>query len=453
MRLLPRSLFGRNLLLIVGLLALSQLVSALLLRQLVIVPRIEQAAQVSATTLAALHSALDALPRDHRPALVARLNALGSLRIDGSGEPPAAATRPPRPLLRTYLSRLDALLPDQEARVEWHSEDDFRLWARLALRDGQHYWVGIALPRLDGNGLPRLWVWLSAICSGLALLGAWLIQRRINRPLQELIRASEHLGQGPANPPTLAEDGPDEIAAVSRSFNRMMQRLDTTERERAVMLAGVSHDLRSPLAKLRLAVEILDGGDDPALQAGMVRNIEHMDAIIGQFLAFARADEAEPTTICDLAGLVRSTLEALGASPLFALDLPPLAPQSLRPLAMQRLLANLVENALRHGAAPYEITLRADDDGIRLSVFDRGPGLGDGDPARLKQAFTRGDAARNGPPGAGLGLAIAERVANLHGGRLDLLKRPGGGCEARLSLPPHPGQPLQARQGRAAGAP
>lgn len=428
----PRSLFGRNLLLIVGLLAASQLVSGLLLRELIVKPRIDQLAAFSATTLEAIRGALEVLPPAQRDAFIARINQRGSVRVEPASEPVSGFGKPASPLIRRYLEALDHLLPDGEAEIEWKTEPQRTLWIRVNIAGGS-YWVTAVPGRLEA-GLPRVWLWLSLCCTLLAILGAVLIQRLLDRPFRALIAASENLGEGRRDAP-LPETGPLEIAAVSRSFNRMTERLTQAERERAIMLAGVSHDLRSPLSKLRLAIEILGEDAEPELIAGMVRNVESMDAIIGQFLDFARAGSDEARADCALDELVRHSLEQLGAATRFTLEVAELPPLRLRPLAMQRLIANLVENAQRYGAAPFELQLARDADGIRLSVLDRGPGIAPEEAERLKQAFARGDAARGGAAGAGLGLAIVERIATLHGGRLDLLPRAGGGLEARVTLP------------------
>jgi len=198
----------------------------------------------------------------------------------------------------------------------------------------------------------------------------------------------------------------------------------------------VSHDLRTPLARLRLDLEMLEGRIDGEAQRGMVSDVEDMAAIIDQFVDFARSEATEAPAAVDVAELAHACAQRAARSGIeVKRELGEVPVMIGRPLAMQRLLDNLIANAARHGGG--DVTLRAARvaSGVVLSVLDRGPGISSRDAERLKQPFTRGDDARSGASGAGLGLAIVERIARIHGGRLDLLPREGGGLEARVSLP------------------
>jgi two-component system osmolarity sensor histidine kinase EnvZ len=212
-----------------------------------------------------------------------------------------------------------------------------------------------------------------------------------------------------------------------------LARLDA---DRALLLAGVSHDLRTPLARLRLGLEMV-GASDPKLKANMVQDVEDMDAAIGQFFDFARDENKEPATAdADLNAIVRRAAARrtpAGHAPP-QLDLGVVPPLALRSVAIERLVGNLIENAVRHGGEEVSIRTRAEGNEVVLSVLDRGPGIPPREVERLMQPFTRLDVAR-GTPGAGLGLAIVDRIARLHGGRVELLPRAGGGTEARVALP------------------
>ncbi|HJV95754.1 MAG TPA: ATP-binding protein, partial [Albitalea sp.] len=296
---------------------------------------------------------------------------------------------------------------------------------------------------VPGREFPWSWAAGSAATVLLAALGAWLIQRRINRPLNALVQAARALGQG-ARPPTLSERGPSEIATVAHGFNEMVASIAHNEQERALMLAGLSHDLRTPLAKMRLASEMLSG--DPELLDTLNRNIDAMDGLLTQFLAFTRATQAgswdhEPLVEADLNQLARDALalcalDARGGEVALRAGTLPRLP--VRAQALRRLILNLVVNAQRHGAPPIEVATGSDAGGVWLEVRDRGPGIAPERAEALKQPFVRGDDARGGPAGAGLGLAIVERIARDHGARFELLARDGGGLTARVSWPIHP---------------
>ena len=305
----------------------------------------------------------------------------------------------------------------------------------LRLRiDDRSYWM--TLPSvLVAREFTGAWFAASAVAAVLAILGALAIQRRIGRPLQALVRAAGALGDG-ARPEPLDEDGPLEIAVVSRSFNRLVRRLEATEKERALMLAGVSHDLRTPLTKLRLGVEIIAGDAEPAIAASLNRSIEEMDQIVGQFLDFARVDDSalplEPLSLATLARDVAAAFADQGQP--VVMDIGDDTIVSMRRPLVRRAVVNLVENALRHGRAPIVVGTGHDGTFAWIEVTDAGDGIAAADVEAMKQPFRRAGADRSGAAGAGLGLTIVERVARSHGGDLQLVPAAPHGLRARLRL-------------------
>jgi two-component system osmolarity sensor histidine kinase EnvZ len=234
----------------------------------------------------------------------------------------------------------------------------------------------------------------------------------------------------------VAETGPSEIQTLASAFNRMAADLKRLDEERTLLLAGVSHDLRTPLSRIRLGLELMDDKGDAALKAGMVQDIGDIDAAINQFLDFARVSDGEAVVADgDLNAIVREACERYARSgKAVTTQLETLPPLRLRPLAAQRLIANLVENALRHGNGQVEVTTAVQNGSAVLEVLDRGSGIPAGEAERMLQPFTRLDTARSGS-GTGLGLAIVDRIARLHGGSVQLLARVGGGLRARVELP------------------
>ncbi len=434
MKLFPRSLFGRNALLLVLLIALGQIGGGLLLREMVIKPRLNQIAESVARNVAAIRAGMLALPPAQRAAFVEGFNQQATAgRADNARGPRALLT----PLERGFVRSVSARIASQGVEAVWRREPDGGLALRLTL-DGSDHWVVMPglLPAREFTGA------LVAVSVGsalLALAGALWFQRRLNRPLVRVVEAAQTLAVG-REPVPLPEDGPTEVATVSRSFNQLVGSLRQTERERALMLAGISHDLRTPLTKLRLGVEILRDRMEPELVGSMTRSVEEMDAIVGQFLDFARGDGDElpvPTSLDDMA-------RALGAAsadhgrPL-ALQLGGVPALPLRRQAMQRAIGNLIENAWRHGRAPVTLSTRVVGQEAMVEVADHGDGIEPTEADALKQAFRRGNADRGGTAGAGLGLAIVQRIAQAHGGRLELETPPGEGLHARLRLPLPPG--------------
>jgi two-component system osmolarity sensor histidine kinase EnvZ len=425
------SLFARAFLLIALLLLASAAASFQLYRLHEREPRARELAQQTVSTVNLTRAALVNADPFLRRELLLELNEREGIRI----APLAAAEKleplPADPLFERVAERVRAAL-GRGTRFAFARDGVEGFWVSFAIDEDQ-YWVMLPRERFEpefGAG----WLGWGAALLALALGGAWLIASRIARPLAALARAAARLGRGEAHEP-LAETGARELATVAAAFNRMAADLEALERSRAMVLAGISHDLRTPLSRLRLALEM--SGAPPAIASGMAADIEEMDRVIGQFLDYARGED-EPRAEDDLDRVVAEIAAACarrgepvrfcaGGVPRFA----------FAPLAVRRAVANLVNNALAHAGTPVEIVTRTQDGSAIIEVLDRGPGIPQAQIERLKRPFTRLDAARGGAGGAGLGLAIAERVARAHGGRLELAPRDGGGLAARLILSLH----------------
>jgi len=429
MRWAPRTLFGRNLLLIGLLILVANLASAALFRELVMKPRVRGLADTTLRHFEALAQGLRPLPPAERRAFVERFNA--------QTRSPGDLRDPPRRRLnvleRAFVARINERLGG-DPPMQWQREPDGSLALRLQI-EGEHYWMNVP-GLIPGPDLSAAWMVSSLATALLAVLGAGLIARRINRPLLALVQAAQQLGRGEATT-RLSEEGPSEIATVAHRFNEMVQSLAQQEEERRLMLAGLSHDLRTPLAKMRLATEMMRG--DPDLVASLERGIDTLDRLLSQFLDYTRTGqggpwERETAVATDLNALARESALQVAGGPLI-LQLDATQPAWLRPQASLRLVLNLLVNAQRHGAAPFELATGDGAQGPWLEVRDRGPGIAPALAGALKQPFARGDEARGASGGAGLGLAIADRVAQADGARFELLPREGGGLVARVCWP------------------
>ena len=434
MTLLPRSLFGRLVLLLVTVVALAVLTSILMFRHDRAELLTRQFSDTKLAQLQALRAALESADGAHRRETLQRLNREYDVRIVPESERPNIGQPVLGPMFSDLEERLRANLgPETEVRVA----PRLRLLLVRVNAGGQGYWIGFPMPeRPQAEDVPSRALTWTLVVLALLLAAAYVFARFLARPLRELTSAVGRVGRG-ETPPPLPESGPSEIAAVNRGFNAMLGNLRRIERDRAVLLAGVSHDLRTPLARLRLGIEM--GNLDPATHAGMVADIEEMDRIIGQFLDFARDDAATALQPADLNAIVAACVDRyaqLGQPVTFAPGTIPRLP--LKPTAISRLVANLIDNALAYGAPPVQLVTALSGDRVWLDVADRGPGIPPDQVERLKQPFTRASAARareDGAAGAGLGLAIVDRIARLHGGTFDLSPRDGGGTVARVALP------------------
>ncbi len=433
MTLLPRSLFGRLVLVLVAAVALAVLASIVLFRSERLALLDRQVSETRLVQLQALRAALIGADDPERSETLEELADIYGVEIYPESARPPGNTLPAGPRMADLASRLrERLGPGTEVRFAPRLQ---RLFVRVEAADAA-YWLGVPVPTgAPDAGATRALTWTLVVLV-LLLVAAYVFARYLARPLRELAAAVARVGRGEL-PAPLPESGPSEIAAVNRGFNAMTANLRRLDEDRALLLAGVSHDLRTPLARLRLGVEM--SAPDDALRAGMVADIDEMDRIIGQFLDFARGEDATPPAQASLDAIVQAATEryrAAGADVRFTAGAVPALP--LKATAVSRLVANLVDNALAYGAPPVEITTACRDEQAWLEIADRGPGIAPADVARLKLPFTRAAASRartDGAAGAGLGLAIVERIARLHGGFFEIEPRPGGGTLARVRLP------------------
>lgn len=429
----PRSLFGRNILLLVALLVASQTAWLTLFRVMVQVPRLERLASYVLEQDALLQLALARIPADERQPMLTEVAKRSETRLLPAEDAPATFAAPPRHGIGLLLAPMQRALGPQHP-LHWQRDGDRRLWIGTRL-DGRDYWMGFhTAGLLPSTG--RLLAAGSLITLVLSLLGAFLIQRHLQKPLAGLTAAASAVARG-ETPPPVASAGPQEIASLAASFDQMTESLARAEQERILMLAGVSHDLRTPLSKLRLCVEMLRNGADPTLIESMIRSIDTADAVIGQFIDFARIGSDEAPQWCDPAELVKSVGQDYADKDACRVifDLHPAEPLPVRPVALRRAIANLVENACRYARGEVTLRLETLDGRVCLSVLDRGPGVPAAELDRIRRPFARLDASRRHAAGTGLGLAIVERIAALHRGRLGLENRDGGGLAARIELP------------------
>ncbi|WP_197457441.1 ATP-binding protein [Crenobacter luteus] len=308
-----------------------------------------------------------------------------------------------------------------------------RILAQTRLSDGSVLTFRYFLPGPKPDTPLRLFGWLALIGASVTLLSAWAV-RRLTRPLALFSDAATGLARNLDQPP-LPESGPAEVAQAARAFNAMQTELKRYLATRADMLAGISHDLRLPITRVRLRLETLPDGPH---KTGIDKDLAEMDALIDDTLAFLRAGNgSEPTARVNVNALIDGVLEdaeALGAT--VERHGQANAPLTARPLALRRCLANLVDNARRYGGPAVEVSVAETGGRLDILIEDRGPGLSDADRERVFEPYVRLEASRaRHTGGSGLGLAIARAIARGHGGDVVLLPRAGGGLTAKLTLP------------------
>ena len=419
-------------LLIAVLLAVGQFASLQIFEYFEREPRAEATALQAVTVVNYTRASLIASQENLRLALLSELTGKEGVRVYYADFMEEIAPLPPDPFINMVADKIKQRL-GVETIITVNHYGIQGLWVSFNIGQDD-FWVVIPRVHVERN-FPWQWLGWGALVLLLSLAGGYLLAARINRPLNLLVRAADRLRKG-ERPEKLPEDSMTELSEVSSTFNKMADSLAELDAERTLILAGVSHDIRTPLARLRLAVEMLPDDSCSSLKDGMILDIGDMANIINQFLDFVRGVEGEPTQMIDINTLLQSLHERQSrAGRDLVVKLAPTYFVAIRPLAMQRLLDNLVGNAYVYGRGEVSVESKIMAENIVISVFDNGPGIPESHVNKLLRPFERLDTARSNAGGSGLGLAIADRIAKLHQGKLELLNRPEGGLEARLSLP------------------
>ena len=422
------TLFARAFLLIALLIVTAVLASFQIYRIYEREPRSRELAQQTISTVNLTRAALVNADPVLRRQLLIELNETEGLRVYPVTASEKTEPLPEDALLERVAQKVREVL-GEDTRFAYSRDGEDGFWVSFFI-DEDEFWVMLPRERFEPI-FGWQWIgWLIAVVV-LALVGAWFIASNIARPLAAMRRAAARLGRGQVHEP-LPEVGPRELATVAASFNRMASNLSSMERERAMVLAGISHDLRTPLSRLRLALE-MSGADAHSVDA-MIADIDEIDAIIGQFLDFARGadEEKKPNDLADLLDELAEHYARIGRD--VRLIHHPVKPFPFARMAVRRAIANLIDNALRYAGEPVELEVLARNPHVAVEVRDQGPGIPANEVERLKRPFTRLDDSRSGHGGSGLGLAIVERTAQAHGGTLELAPRSPHGLIARLVL-------------------
>lgn len=370
-------------------------------------------------------AAVDPLPAGAAARVPAPPGPAPAAPVSSSGAPASAASTDP--LLRRQAADLRGRLCQRLGRcpeVRPSLGASRGVWVAIA-SPLEAVWLFVPLPPLPGWPPDPLLLALSLGMGGLAA-GLLYLNQEVQRPLGRLGQAVARVSLQPGASTPLEPEGSAAVRRLTERFNTMVERLERSGREQATMLAGIAHDLRSPLTRLRLRLDLAPAeGLAPAECRRGLQDLGALERITRQFLHYAGQDGGEPPLSVALDGLLAELAALADPSPL-ALALEPLQ-RRVRPTTLARAIANLIDNALAHGAPPLRLELVADGtEGFRITVWDRGPGLDPAAWSRALEPFQRLDPSRPGQGHCGLGLAIAERIARDHGGRLEARRGPWG---------------------------
>lgn len=280
--------------------------------------------------------------------------------------------------------------------------------------------------------LPLAAIAVAVLGTFLSLLTALLLVRRITVPLARAAQAASQVGAGQL-PEPLPETGPAELAELARRFNRMAREVRELLENRTTLLAGISHDLRTPMTRLQLNLELLRDRPEPARIDRAVNDLADMNRLIAGYLELARTAQPEPSASLDVSALLDELATESGATWAGA----SVCLVQAGPLALRQILANLIGNAQRYGGGePVMLTLECGAKQVRVRVCDQGPGIPDDQLEKVFRPFYRLEASRaQTTGGTGLGLAIVRQLADTNGWKVTLGNRPQGGLEAVLDIP------------------
>lgn len=427
-RLVPRSLFSRVTLIIVIGLAIAQLLTFaairyerdMALRELMMIG-IER-------DIASSVAILDRLPAAERASWLERLERRNYRFVLGGS---AQGIAPQSVLLQQFATAIaDAMRPFEIVKIGQVTQPTESLQIQVRLSDGSSV---VVHARRVGMPVSRWVMWLLAIQLVVLALCAWFAVRLVTRPLADLAAAADELGPD-LKAQKLLEDGPTEVAHAARAFNAMQRRIAGYMAERVEILAAISHDLQTPITRMRLRTELMDSDHD---RDKFRQDLDAMHALVREGVTYARTlhGATEPACRIDADALFESMVaDYEDSGQAVRLEGRTGEPIVTRPNALRRILANLIDNALNFGS-DVRLQVRADSDRLVLAVIDNGPGIPPDQLENVLKPFYRVEGSRNrGTGGTGLGLAIAHQLAMAMGAELTLRNRSEGGLEARLTL-------------------
>lgn len=428
MRFLPRSTFGQTVVLIAGLLLINQIVTYLSVINYFIRPSYQQINSLVATQVEQIF--LQGLNSPDNP-LYEKFTESTGTRFHTTETAMHAGLRD-----ATYYSFMSDDISKQlggETDVRTTGGVNYLIWIRPP--QDPSIWISIPMQGIDESYFSPLTIYLIVI-SILSVAGGWLFVRRLNKPLQALQKAARKVGRGQFLDP-LPLEGSSEMVAVTNAFNKMSQGIHQLESDRVLMTAGISHDLRTPLTRIRLASEMLPNEQD-WVKDGIEHDIEDMNAIIDQFIDYARQDQQEASENVDLNHIIKELIQGrlLESGHHIELQFATLPSAKLRVIGIKRVLENLIENAFRYGSKNICISTHVEHQSKSLicTIRDYGKGIPESEIPMLFAPFAQGDKAR-GSVGSGLGLAITKRIVESHGGKMLFINHASGGLSAGFSLP------------------
>lgn len=436
----PHSLFARTGLTVALALLLFMLLSIGIIINYLFVPMARGAAEDLSGLMVLSAQTWVELPPDTRKDFEEELLYNHDLKIKSEGLDKQLEKYKHKGLYLRYLRESLSWWITQEAVILTSEESDKKwVWVDIPL-ESRTLRVGFPADHLDTR-LPFATLLLIALAIVVTLLTSLFLVMRLIRPIRRLSWAVEEFGHGEMTQP-IPETGPQELASLAQRFNRMMEQIKTLLKNRTILLAGISHDLRTPIARIRLAIEMLDDSQDKDMIKRITNDLEEMDHLIGRTLGFSRAldncDVEKNTKLIELNEFISQLVNEIpqSASSVEFISDKQSCETRVNVLALNRVLSNLLENAQRYGLGkPIKVELKCQVSQITIVVADHGSGIPEDELESVFQPFYRLEGSRNvATGGSGLGLAIVQQLCESHGWKVELKTREGGGTEAWLTV-------------------
>lgn len=439
MTLFPKNLLNRLILIIASLIIVSQLITIKVFDYFEMEPRAESMAQEISTIVKYTKAAIQSAYPSTRLDLLQSLSKMSDVKIVPAYYFENIEPLPDEIFLTMVVKKIKQDL-GEDTIVTLNHYDIPGIWVSFEIGDGL-FWAVIPRNVFD-RPFPWHWIGWGIVVFLVSISGAYFLTTRINKPLNLLINATSKLKKG--LPFTkIPEDTATEFKEVTKAFNEMASNLAKSENERRFIMGSVSHDIRTPLTRMKLSLEMLPK-KSAFLKESMDQDIDEINQIINQFLDFVRGFDDEPISSLNFGNFLTELKKQhailghdLKISKITrSKDIPKNLFIDVRPLAFKRLFDNLINNGVKFSKSnKIELVAKLYNEKIVINVLDNGPGIPKAQREKLLEPFERLDQARGSIGGSGLGLAIANRIVMVHNGKLELINRRTGGLNVKLTFP------------------
>jgi len=439
MTLFPKNLLNRLILIIASLIIISQLITIKVFDYFEMEPRAESMAQEISTVVKYTKAAIQSAYPSTRLDLLQSLSKMSDVKIVPAYYFENINPLPDEIFLTMVVKKIKQDLGEGTI-VTLNHYDIPGIWVSFEIGDGL-FWAVIPRNVFD-RPFPWHWIGWGIVVFLVSISGAYFLTTRINKPLNLLINATSKLKKGlPFK--KIPEDTATEFKEVTKAFNEMASNLAKSENERRFIMGSVSHDIRTPLTRMKLSLEMLPK-KSAFLKESMDQDIDEINQIINQFLDFVRGFDDEPISSLNFGNFLTELKKQhaiLGhdlkiSKITLSKDIPKNLFIDVRPLAFKRLFDNLINNGVKFSKSnKIELVAKLYNEKIVINVLDNGPGIPKTQREKLLEPFERLDQARGSIGGSGLGLAIANRIVMVHNGKLELINRRTGGLNVKLTFP------------------